>query len=67
MTAEALARIEKIVKAIEKTGYDPVEQLYGYYLTGRTAYITRRENARMEILLVDARDLEEYLEERIPK
>lgn len=66
MTAEALARIERIAKAIEKAGYDPVEQLYGYFLTSRTAYITRQDNARTEILQVDPRDLKEYLEKRRP-
>lgn len=66
MTAESLQRIEKIASAIQKAGLDPIEQLYGYYLTSRTDYITRQDDARSLILLVELQDLEEYLGTRIP-
>lgn len=65
MTVEALSRIERIAESIKNAGYDPIEQLYGYYLTGRTVFITRLNNARTEILQVDVKDLEEYLKKRM--
>lgn len=66
MTEEALKRIDKIAHAIANAGFDPVAQLYGYYLTRRTDYITRQDDARSLILLVELQDLQEYLETRIP-
>ena len=64
LTEEALKRIERIANAIQKAGFDPLVQLYGYYLTGRTDYITRQDNARTLILQVEVHDLEDYLESR---
>ena len=67
MTADALQQIERIANAIQKAGFDPIEQLYGYYLTSRTDYITRQDNARALVLQVEMQDLEDYLEKRMRK
>ncbi len=50
-----------IAKCLEEAGFDPGEQLYGYYLTGNLHYITRTGNARSLITQVDRTDLKAYV------
>ena len=38
--------LQMIVESMKEAGYDPHDQLYGYYTTGEESYITRRGNAR---------------------
>ena len=40
---------EPIMKALEKKGYNPVDQLAGYLLSGDPTYITSFEDARTKL------------------
>ena len=56
--------LEEIIIALHSKGYDPHEQLYGYVKTGNDLYITRKNNAREKIKLIDILKLKEYLEHK---
>ena len=45
--------MDQIVKALKDAGYDPYTQLCGYLETDNDTYITRRGNARNEIVALD--------------
>ena len=38
--------VEKVYKALTEKGYNPVNQLVGYFLSGDPSYITSHNNAR---------------------
>lgn len=61
LTENEKTKIEKIVSAIEKTGYKPYSQIVGYLETGDARYITRTDNARELIKSVSTSSLKEYL------
>ncbi len=44
-----LMEINEIIKALNESGYDPVNQLVGYITTGDESYITSYNNARKKI------------------
>lgn len=60
MTADK-EKLDAIVTAINKAGYDPIAQLTGYILTGEETYITRRGNARDLIKSIDKETIKDYL------
>lgn len=55
--------LNEIVKALENAGYDPFAQLHGYLETGRTHFITRRDNAREKIGILDPEMIRAFLDE----
>ncbi len=60
--------LEKVYKALEDKGYNPVNQIVGYLISGDPAYITSHQNARTMIRTIDRDELLEelissYLEE----
>lgn len=57
------SKIEIVINALKKAGYDPYDQLYGYVSTGEAAYITRQDNARDIVTGMDKDDLREYLKQ----
>ncbi len=61
MTKEEKKKLEIIVGALQKAGFDPVNQLQGYMITGRDYYITRTDNARELIKTVSRDSLGELL------
>ncbi len=64
MTESEAIKIEKIVSAIEKTGYEPYSQIVGYLETSDARYITRTDNARELIKSVSTSSLKEYLKSK---
>jgi len=54
----------EVYKALEEKGYNPIDQLVGYLLSGDPAYITSYNNARSLICQVDR---DECLEELVEK
>ena len=52
--------LEKVYKALEKKGYNPVSQIVGYILSGDPTYITAHENARS---IISKFENDEILEE----
>lgn len=53
--------IDIIVDALVQARYDPKAQLYGYIQTGDPTYITRTNNARQIIELLDKDQLRQYV------
>lgn len=51
-----------VYKALEEKGYQPVNQLVGYFLSGDPAYITSYNNARA---LIKKYDRDQYIEEML--
>ncbi|MBE3596123.1 MAG: IreB family regulatory phosphoprotein [Hydrogenibacillus sp.] len=50
-----------VYTALEEKGYDPIQQLVGYLISGEPAYIPRHNNARGIIRKVPRDDLIEML------
>ena len=53
--------LHTIVASMKEAGYDPHDQLYGYYTTGEESYITRRGNAREMIKNVSMDTIRDFL------
>lgn len=56
------AVIKEVYKAMEEKGYQPINQLVGYLLSGDPAYITSHNNARS---LLRKFERDELLEELV--
>jgi uncharacterized protein (UPF0297 family) len=48
-TPEVADTIREVYAALEKKGYNPVDQLAGYLLSGDPTYITSYDNARTKL------------------
>ena len=64
MKNQFYANIERVESAIVDAGYIPYDQLYGFLLTGNSAYITRKDNARSIAENLDRELLRQYLNAR---
>ncbi|MGI6128560.1 MAG: IreB family regulatory phosphoprotein [bacterium] len=60
--AEARAVLRQVYVALQEKGYNPINQLVGYLLTGDPAYITNHQNARN---LIRQLERDEILEELV--
>ncbi|MFW5998185.1 MAG: IreB family regulatory phosphoprotein [Bacillota bacterium] len=62
--SEAGYILQRVYSALDEKGYDPVDQIVGYLLSGDPAYITSYKDARTMIRSLDRDDiLEELLRE----
>ena len=62
MTAEEV--LTRVYKSIQEKGYNPINQILGYLISGDPAYITSYNNARSDIRRLERDDLiEELLKE----
>ena len=58
--------LRKVYEALEQKGYNPVNQIVGYIMSGDPTYITSHKGARSMIMRVERDELvEEMLEEYI--
>lgn len=58
--------LAQVYKALTEKGYNPVNQIVGYIMSGDPTYITSYNNARSLIMKVDREELvEEVLEQYI--
>ena len=48
----AMAVLDSIAEALSQRGFEPYEQIYGYFKTGDVSYITRQGEARQKIITV---------------
>ncbi len=55
--------MEHIIDYIERSGYDPYDQIRAYLLTGDAKYITREGKAREYIQRLDKEDIKRYIRE----
>lgn len=53
--------LEKVYRALEDKGYQPVNQIIGYFLSGDPTYITSHNNARNEIVKIERDELLEAI------
>jgi uncharacterized protein (UPF0297 family) len=54
--------LNEVCRALKEKGYDPVDQLVGYFISGDPAYITNHRDART---LIKRLDKDELLEEMV--
>ena len=60
--------LESVYAALEERGYNGIDQMVGYILSGDPSYITSYNNARMMISRIDRDDLvEEILKDYLQK
>lgn len=53
--------VKEVCKALEEKGYNPVDQLTGYLLSGDPTYITSFDNARTKLRRHERYDLIEAM------
>ena len=53
--------ISEVCKALEEKGYNPVNQIVGYIMSGDPTYITSHKGARSMIMKVERDELVEEL------
>lgn len=60
--------LESVYDALEERGYNGIDQMVGYILSGDPSYITSHNNARLMISRIDKDELvEEILKEYLQK
>ena len=59
--SEAGHVLHRVCKALEEKGYNPVNQIVGYLLSGDPAYITSYKEARTMIRSIDRDEILEEL------
>ena len=62
--------LDIVYKALKEKGYNPVNQIVGYIMSGDPTYVTRYKNARYLIMKVERDELLEellknYIEENL--
>ena len=53
--------LQNVYRTLEERGYNPVNQIVGYLLSGDPAYIPRHNEARNQIRRIDRDDIMEEL------
>ena len=65
-TADVQALMTYVLSALKEKGYNPINQLVGYFISGDPTYITNHQGARSLIMKVERDELvEELLSEYI--
>ncbi len=59
--SEAQLVLEKVYGALLEKGYNPVNQIVGYIMSGDPTYITSHQNARSLIMKVERDELVEEM------
>ena len=54
-------KMKAVIESIASAGYEPYDQIYGYFYMGIDSYITRTGNARNLIKEIDREIIAEYL------
>lgn len=57
-----IEQLHEIATAIKKAGYDPYEQLYGYWKTGQILYVTRTDDARNKIRSISMDSVRDFID-----
>lgn len=53
--------LKEVYESLEQKGYNPINQIVGYLMSGEAGYISSFQNAREKILELDRADILEYL------
>lgn len=59
--SDASTTIKKVCQAMQEKGYNPINQLVGYLLSGDPTYVTSHNNARSMIRKLERDELLEEL------
>ena len=62
----AMAILDSVAEALSQRGFEPYEQIYGYFKTGDVSYITRHGEARQKIVAVSRDEIRSYLAKKMP-
>ena len=62
----AMAILDSVAEALSQRGFEPYEQIYGYFKTGDVSYITRHGEARQKIVDISREEIRGYLEKNMP-
>ena len=62
----AMAILDSVAEALSQRGFEPYEQIYGYFKTGDVSYITRHGEARQKIVDISSEEIRGYLEKKMP-
>ena len=62
----AMAILDSVAEALSQRGFEPYEQIYGYFKTGDVSYITRHGEARQKIATVSRDEIRSYLAKKMP-
>lgn len=60
-------KLRSVIESIASAGFEPYEQIYGYYTTENDVFITRTGNARTLIKEIDRKILTDYIKKHKPK
>lgn len=60
-TAEAKKIMSQVMAALEEKGYNPINQLVGYFISGDPTYITNYQGARAVIRKMERDELLEII------
>lgn len=55
------AILDDVFVALKEKGYDPINQIVGYLMSGDPGYISSHQDARKKIVSVDRSKIIEYL------
>lgn len=56
--SEAITKtLKEVYKSLEERGYNPINQIVGYIISGDPGYISNYENARSKMLELDRSEL----------
>lgn len=56
--SEVIAKtLKEVYKSLEERGYNPINQIVGYIISGDPGYISNYENARSKMLELDRSEL----------
>lgn len=53
--------LDEVIKILAEKGYDPINQLVGYLMSGDPGYISNYKNARKKILQYNRSELLDFL------
>lgn len=65
--ALALETLRNVMEILRKRGYNPINQIVGYFMSGDPGYITNYEGARSMIMQFDRSKLLEVLVKEVVK
>lgn len=53
--------LKEVYESLEQKGYNPINQIVGYLMSGDASYISNFQNAREKIVELERADIIEYL------
>ena len=60
-SANAKLILKEVYQILEERGYQPINQLVGYMISGDPGYISNYKSAREKILTIDRAELVAYI------